>query len=219
MAVKYCSECGAPMDTDASVCGICGTPARKKTAGEQAEPVSFDPAPAHPDAEVRPEEPVRQPCAEQEEPELIWEQPAAQEPADPAPEQPGTEPGGEAPAGEEPEQPEAPEQTGPFYARGRQAGPARPAPDRSAAYTAAPPAQPQDPVSLKEWLLAILISLIPVAGLIMLCIWAFGDSVKPSKKQWARAMLIVQAVAIAVLAVLLPLLAAALFLLPLRYYW
>ena len=37
-------------------------------------------------------------------------------------------------------------------------------------------------VSVKDWIITILITAIPLVGLIMLFVWAFGDGAQPSKK-------------------------------------
>jgi hypothetical protein len=46
-------------------------------------------------------------------------------------------------------------------------------------------------MSLKDWVISVLISFIPVIGLIMLLVWAFSDSTNPNKKNWAKATLII----------------------------
>ncbi len=56
-------------------------------------------------------------------------------------------------------------------------------------------------VSIGEWVVTILIASLPLIGLIMLFVWAFGDGANPSKKNWAIATLIWFAIAI-VLAIL-----------------
>ena len=45
-------------------------------------------------------------------------------------------------------------------------------------------------VSVGEWVITILIASLPLIGLIMLFVWAFGDASNPSKKNWAIASLI-----------------------------
>jgi len=45
-------------------------------------------------------------------------------------------------------------------------------------------------MSVKDWIVTILITAIPFVGLIMLFIWAFGSSENPNKKNWAKANLI-----------------------------
>ncbi len=46
------------------------------------------------------------------------------------------------------------------------------------------------PMSVGNWFVTILIMAIPVGGLIMLFVWAFGDIAPQSKRNWARAQLI-----------------------------
>lgn len=59
-----------------------------------------------------------------------------------------------------------------------------------------------EPVTVGEWLLTYLILAIPLIGIIMLFVWAFGSDVKPSKKSFAQANLIFAAIFIG-LAILL----------------
>jgi hypothetical protein len=51
-------------------------------------------------------------------------------------------------------------------------------------------------VSIGEWVVTLLISFLPLIGLIMLFVWAFGDGAQPSKKNWAIATLIWYAIMI-----------------------
>jgi nucleoside recognition membrane protein YjiH len=51
-------------------------------------------------------------------------------------------------------------------------------------------------MSLKDWVISVIISVIPVVGFIMLLVWSFSDSANPNKKNWARATLIVYVAAI-----------------------
>jgi len=46
------------------------------------------------------------------------------------------------------------------------------------------------PMSIGEWIITFIITYIPLVGLIMLFVWAFGDGSHPSKKTWAQASLI-----------------------------
>jgi len=48
----------------------------------------------------------------------------------------------------------------------------------------------EEEVSVGEWIVTFIIFSIPIIGFIMLFVWAFGDNTKPSKRNWARAMLI-----------------------------
>jgi hypothetical protein len=52
------------------------------------------------------------------------------------------------------------------------------------------------PMTIGEWMVTILISVLPLIGIIMLFVWAFGDGAHPSKKSWAAATLIWFAIAI-----------------------
>ena len=50
-------------------------------------------------------------------------------------------------------------------------------------------------VSTKDWFVTMLVACIPLVGIVMMFVWAFGNT-KPSKKNWARAALIWCAVAV-----------------------
>lgn len=56
--------------------------------------------------------------------------------------------------------------------------------------------QTNEVISTKDWIITILISSIPIIGIIMLCVWAFGDSASKTKANWSKAMLIWTLVAI-----------------------
>jgi membrane protein DedA with SNARE-associated domain len=45
-------------------------------------------------------------------------------------------------------------------------------------------------ISVGEWLITLFISAIPLVGLVMLLVWAFGNNAPPSKANYAKAMLI-----------------------------
>ncbi|MEL7082971.1 MAG: hypothetical protein AAF268_01525 [Cyanobacteria bacterium P01_A01_bin.3] len=53
-----------------------------------------------------------------------------------------------------------------------------------------------EPVTVGEWLITFLIAAIPIVGIIMVFVWAFGSDTKPSKKAFFQAQLIVLAIAI-----------------------
>ena len=60
---------------------------------------------------------------------------------------------------------------------------------------------PQNPARHKtsDWVKTIIITCIPLIGLIMLFVWAFGGSSNDTeRKNWARAMLIVYAILLAI---------------------
>ena len=45
-------------------------------------------------------------------------------------------------------------------------------------------------VSLGDWILTMILSGIPIVGIIMVFVWAFGGGAKASKQNYARAVLI-----------------------------
>jgi hypothetical protein len=53
-------------------------------------------------------------------------------------------------------------------------------------------------VKTGEWFVTLLITAIPLVGLIMLLVWAFGSNTNPSKANWAKAALIWMVIAIAI---------------------
>ena len=52
------------------------------------------------------------------------------------------------------------------------------------------------PMTIGDWIITLIITYIPLIGLIMLFVWAFGDGSHPSKKTWAQAVLIMIAISI-----------------------
>lgn len=67
---------------------------------------------------------------------------------------------------------------------------------------ASPPPQPVgatvgvDLITMGQYLIMFLITAIPIAGIVMLFIWGFGSETGPNKKNFARAYLIMMAIAI-----------------------
>ena len=55
------------------------------------------------------------------------------------------------------------------------------------------------PITVGEWIITFIITAIPLVGLIMMFVWAFGGGAHPSKKTWAQAYLILLAVGIVLL--------------------
>ncbi|KIL42345.1 hypothetical protein SD70_01315 [Gordoniibacillus kamchatkensis] len=51
-------------------------------------------------------------------------------------------------------------------------------------------------ISLKEWMITILLLAIPLVNIIMLFVWAFGGGANPSKSNYAKAALIWAAIGI-----------------------
>ena len=52
----------------------------------------------------------------------------------------------------------------------------------------------QQPMSVKDWLVTLLIIAIPVVGIIMLFVYAFSDHDNLNKKNWAKAQLLLLAI-------------------------
>lgn len=50
--------------------------------------------------------------------------------------------------------------------------------------------------SIGEWVITLIVTGIPVVGLIMLFVWAFGSDQGTSKSNWAKAALIMYAIVI-----------------------
>ncbi len=57
----------------------------------------------------------------------------------------------------------------------------------------------QKPMSVKDWLITLVIMMIPLVGFIMLFVYAFSDNENVNKKNWAKAQLIVMAVVFSLL--------------------
>lgn len=55
--------------------------------------------------------------------------------------------------------------------------------------------QVENPDSLGSWIVAVLLSYIPVVGFIYLIFLAFGQTASPARKNWARATFILQIIA------------------------
>jgi hypothetical protein len=54
----------------------------------------------------------------------------------------------------------------------------------------------ENDVSIGEWVVMMLLMCIPLANIILLFVWAFDGSAKPSKSNWAKASLIFFAISI-----------------------
>lgn len=58
-------------------------------------------------------------------------------------------------------------------------------------------------VGLGDWVVTLIIMIIPLVNLIMLFVWAFGDGTNPSKANWAKASLILILISIVLSIILL----------------
>ena len=59
--------------------------------------------------------------------------------------------------------------------------------------------QNNQPMSVKDWLVTLLIIAIPLVGLIMLFVYAFGNNENVNKQNWAKAQLIMLAIVFALI--------------------
>ena len=59
----------------------------------------------------------------------------------------------------------------------------------------------QKPMSVKDWLITLLIMGIPLVGFIMLFVYAFGSNENVNKQNWAKAQLIFIAIIIGLIVV------------------
>jgi hypothetical protein len=59
------------------------------------------------------------------------------------------------------------------------------------------PSSTGDVINFGEWFLTIFLSSIPLVGIVLLFVWAFGSTTPPNKANWAKARLAWTAVGIA----------------------
>tara|TARA_B100000686_G_scaffold280152_1_gene301115 strand:+ start:79 stop:312 length:234 start_codon:yes stop_codon:yes gene_type:complete len=59
------------------------------------------------------------------------------------------------------------------------------------------------PMTLGQWMLTTFLAQLPIAGLVLLFIWAFGSGHHPSKSSWAKAMLIWQAIGLGIVIIMM----------------
>ncbi len=59
--------------------------------------------------------------------------------------------------------------------------------------------QDQSPImSIGEWIITLIVTAIPVVGLVMLFVWGFGSTTNPTKANFAKATLIFALIAVGV---------------------
>ncbi len=68
-----------------------------------------------------------------------------------------------------------------------------------------------EPLSVKDWVITLLITYIPLVGLIMLLVWAFDSGTNLNKKNWAKASLIWMLIGIAIAIIFVILFAGIIF--------
>ena len=79
------------------------------------------------------------------------------------------------------------------------------------------PVQDNRVITTGEWFLTLLITAIPLVGIIMLFVWAFSGGTNPNKSNWAKAQLIWMVLAIVLVAILIVVFYG--FDLKQKYYW
>lgn len=55
----------------------------------------------------------------------------------------------------------------------------------------------QKPLSVKDWLVTLLLMAIPVVGIVLLFVYAFGSNENVNRQNWAKAQLIMLAIVMA----------------------
>lgn len=169
--MKLCPLCGSAVNENEAFCSSCGSPVdavRESYAErEQQEPQSADAA-TDPIAQAVPQPPQQPPVPEQ--------------PVESAqPQQPYTQPQQQIPPQGYVQQPPY----APTYGQQPYAPPV---------YA---PYPVNETVRVGEWVLNLFLCVIPIVNIIMLFVWGFGQSTKPSQRNWARAMLIFFGIGIA----------------------
>jgi hypothetical protein len=64
------------------------------------------------------------------------------------------------------------------------------------------PVTPYKPITLGQWMVTLLLMIIPIVNIVLLFVWAFGSGTHPSKANWAKASLIYLAIVIVVYVIL-----------------
>ena len=73
------------------------------------------------------------------------------------------------------------------------------------------PGMDQKPLSMGEWILTILVMMIPCVGLILYLIWAFGKTGNVNRRNYCRAYLIIYVVILAISIAFMAIFGAAVF--------
>ena len=66
-------------------------------------------------------------------------------------------------------------------------------------------------MSVGDWVITMIIASIPLIGIIMLFVWAFGSDTNLSKKNWAKAILIFFGIIIVIYILIIVLFLGSLF--------
>ncbi|MDO4623351.1 MAG: hypothetical protein Q4B22_10410, partial [Eubacteriales bacterium] len=66
-------------------------------------------------------------------------------------------------------------------------------------FSSVPVQQEKDrPMTTGDWLVTMLLMMIPVANFVLLLVWAFSSDTNTNKKNWARAELILMLIAVGI---------------------
>ena len=60
-----------------------------------------------------------------------------------------------------------------------------------------------EPISVGEWVITAIVAAIPIVGIVMMLVWAFGKTTNPNKSNWAKAMLIVSIIMMLVMIIMM----------------
>ena len=60
-----------------------------------------------------------------------------------------------------------------------------------------------EPISVGEWIITAAIAAIPIVGIVMMFVWAFGKNTNPNKSNWAKAMLIVSIIMMIIMIIIM----------------
>lgn len=186
---KFCTECGATLSDDKKFCTECGTPVQAEPQENMVAELVTDEQPA----ETAPvyTEPVNQPVYQQAVQTPPPVQPTYQQAAQtPPPVQPVYQQTVQAPP------PVMPIQQTPPPVYGADVPPAK--------------GSKYDPITTGGYIGIMLLMCIPVVGLILILVWAFGGCKKINKRNLARATLIMAAISL-VISLILGLLIKSLF--------
>lgn len=69
----------------------------------------------------------------------------------------------------------------------------------------------EERISIGDWLITLIVTAIPLVGIIMLFIWSFSSSTPVSKSNWAKATLILFAIMIVLYIIFFALFGASIF--------
>ncbi|MEG0166329.1 MAG: hypothetical protein RR709_00530 [Ruthenibacterium sp.] len=167
MARNYCGSCGACLPEHAAVCPKCGRLFETETAAQNSTLQEPDEVKMLDDAADAQEAETLAEAAL-----LDGEAPEQETPAKEAPKQEAPVPGAKYIA-QRPPLTAPPLENPPHYAR---------------------ITQTSEQLCFSDYFGMLMIALIPIVGLVMLCIWSFGEKSSASRRNLARAILLVQIV-------------------------